>query len=555
MKQLYLIFILLVSLSGFSQCPGLTINTQQQIDLFQQNNPGCTSISGNLTIEGSNIQNLFGLSQLTSVTGILKIQNTFLTDFMGLDNLVSVGGNLEIRYNHDIQSFIGLSSLQTINGNFRIIGNLILVNLNGLTSLTTIDGTLDIQSNTMLYDLDGLETLTVIGSGTRVLLNANLHSLNGLNNLTVSDGFLTIASNQDLTDISAISNIDGSQITNLAIYSNPLLAVCNFDPICVYLANPAGKIIIFNNASGCYNTYAITNSCGLPPICLPYGDYYINNQQDVDNFHTYYPECLNLNGNLYIKGDDITNLNGLLGINRVASDLWVESTELLTNLSGLDSLNYVGGQLEVGYYDIWGNNSLNSLTGLENLDTVNKALLIGNNAGLVNLDPLSSLKMVGDSIAIYLNPLLTNIDGISGINADSLTAINIHNNPLLSDCSIESVCKFLDIPESLTLIQNNAFGCQTRQEVDDKCITSYDLIEDNPFCTIYPNPVKDYLEVELELSNASFVLFDLPGKKLLEGQLTQGHNILKLSNLEKGIYILRLNSDNNYYSTKIIKVP
>lgn len=72
--------ILLIAAAAISQTfafsqpclpEGMTFNTQEQIDDFQINYPGCTEIMGTVLIEGNNITNLDGLNVITSVGGYL----------------------------------------------------------------------------------------------------------------------------------------------------------------------------------------------------------------------------------------------------------------------------------------------------------------------------------------------------------------------------------------------------------------------------------------------------------------------------------------------------
>ena len=57
----------------FSQClpDGITFSTQEQIDSFQTDYPGCTEILGDVTIEGDDISNLSGLNVIVKINGIL----------------------------------------------------------------------------------------------------------------------------------------------------------------------------------------------------------------------------------------------------------------------------------------------------------------------------------------------------------------------------------------------------------------------------------------------------------------------------------------------------
>ncbi|MBU2650714.1 MAG: hypothetical protein KKA81_07255, partial [Bacteroidetes bacterium] len=48
---------------------GITFYTQEQIDLFPSNYPGCTAIDGGVTVTGDFIQNLDSLMGLNTIGG------------------------------------------------------------------------------------------------------------------------------------------------------------------------------------------------------------------------------------------------------------------------------------------------------------------------------------------------------------------------------------------------------------------------------------------------------------------------------------------------------
>ena len=107
-----------LSASVQSQClpEGITFTTQEEIDSFQVNYPGCTEIEGDVTIGGFNnptdITNLEGLSMVTSIGGSLLINslmagNQSLTSLEGLENLTSIGGDLVIENNETLSSLTG----------------------------------------------------------------------------------------------------------------------------------------------------------------------------------------------------------------------------------------------------------------------------------------------------------------------------------------------------------------------------------------------------------------------------------------------------------------
>ena len=72
--------------------------------------------------------------------------------------------------------------------------------------------------------------------------------------------------------------------------------------------------------------------------------------------------------------------------------------------------------------------------------------------------------------------------------------------------------------------------------------------------SIFPNPVNDLLNVNLDLSNGektNYKIFDLNSKIVNFNELL--NNQIDVSNLTKGVYILEINNTNNTNKIKFIK--
>ncbi|MEE4260632.1 MAG: YCF48-related protein, partial [Bacteroidales bacterium] len=100
---------------------GITFTTQEQIDNFQTDYPGCTEIEGDVFIGAwepmSNISNLNGLNVLTTIGGNLNIEGSdALSSLTGLGNLTSIGGYLNIFGNDSLTSLTSLESLTYVEG-------------------------------------------------------------------------------------------------------------------------------------------------------------------------------------------------------------------------------------------------------------------------------------------------------------------------------------------------------------------------------------------------------------------------------------------------------
>ena len=74
------------------------------------------------------------------------------------------------------------------------------------------------------------------------------------------------------------------------------------------------------------------------------------------------------------------------------------------------------------------------------------------------------------------------------------------------------------------------------------------------FASVYPNPVIDLLTITLsDLDNAQFELIDIHGKMIISATTITSGQKVDVSNLESGIYFVRLISDDNRMIKRIVK--
>ena len=92
---------------------------------------------------------------------------------------------------------------------------------------------------------------------------------------------------------------------------------------------------------------------------------YLTSQAQLDNFQILYPNCTEIEGDVYISGGDIINLNGLNVLTSVGEKLYIRDNPALISLTGLDNLTSVG----ISIY-IQNNAVINSLIGLESMASV-----------------------------------------------------------------------------------------------------------------------------------------------------------------------------------------
>jgi hypothetical protein len=556
---LVLQFIMILAMAQGCLPDGITFTTQAEIDSFQVNYPGCTEIEGDVHIYGSQnvINNLHGLSTLTTI-----------------------GGSLLIYFCDD------------------------LISLTGLDNLTSIGG-LYLYADQSLTSFEGLGNLNSIGADLNIQWCGSLQSFDGFNNLTTIDGSLNIYMNGSLTSLAGLDNIASNSIRCLYIAGNHVLSNCNVESICGYLASPGGSINIYNNAPGCNNPAEVANSCGIQLACMPFGNYYVTTQAEVDSFDANYPGCHNLPGGLAINGDNITNLTGLSHLKSIEGSLSFISNDSLLNYTGLDSLETIGGTLQVGYWEgnefqgltsftgleklsaiggslsiianeslvsltglgrlksigtlgdleVVNNNALLSLSGMDSLTVIGQDLHIGGNNLLSDISGLGHITSVGREISVGNNNSLLSLAGLDNIDVGSVSVLNITSNASLSTCDVKSVCDYLANPDASVTISDNAPGCNSREEVEAACGVDIKEISKNESLEIYPNPASGFILITAseKSSDIQISILSINGREILNRYISGNSVWIDISGFPAGLYIIRATGDKTIMAGRFVK--
>ena len=119
--------------------------------------------------------------------------------------------------------------------------------------------------------------------------------------------------------------------------------------------------------------------------CLPDGITFTT-QSQIDSFPIYYPGCTEIEGDVIIHGDDISNFLALDVLTVIGGGFNAYLCLRLKNLAGLENLTSIGGSLSFSI-----NDSLLNLQGLNNLVYISGILGIGNNDQLTDCSGLESL--------------------------------------------------------------------------------------------------------------------------------------------------------------------
>ena len=130
---------------GLTYVGNMTFSTQVALDDWS---PCYSIIDGNVTITGTNINDLDPLVNLVTITGSLTIQSTYITKMEGLDNLDSLGGTLTIFSNSKLKNLNGLDSLSTVSGSLYMYYNFKLDECCAIYNLLDTSG---VAGSTVIY--------------------------------------------------------------------------------------------------------------------------------------------------------------------------------------------------------------------------------------------------------------------------------------------------------------------------------------------------------------------------------------------------------------------
>jgi len=363
-----------------------------------------------------------------------------------LEGNVSIGGS-------DITNLNGLYGVTSVGDNLSITASN-LSNINGLSLLTTIGGNLRIYGPE-ITSLNPLSLVTSIGGYLRIS-DTDITDLNCFSSINSIDGDIWLDDNHYLNSLTGLQNIEPASIDNLFICGNYSLSDCDVESICNYLAAPNGTVTIENNGIGCNSHMEVVMAC--ESHCLPEGITF-STQTQIDSFQINYPGCTEIEGDVTISGNDVNNLNGLISISTIGGTLFIHSNLSLVSLSGLDNLTSIEGGLHIGHdFPPGGNYSLSSLSGLNNLNAIGNDLEIVANTSLTSISALSNLTSLGGSLIIgsdmenvSSNGLLTNLSGLEGLTTIA-EGVSISSNGFLT--SLVGLNNITEINGSLNLVSN-----------------------------------------------------------------------------------------------------
>jgi hypothetical protein len=203
------------------------------------------------------------------------------------------------------------------------------------------------------------------------------------------------------------------------------------------------------------------------------------------------------------------------------------------------------------------NEKLTSLQGLENLSTIGGDLVIFGNDELVDISHLFNLTSIGAELYVDWNITLPNLYGLENIELNSIESIVIKKNSVLSVCEVQSICDYLAAPSGSILIENNAPGCNSPEEVIEACEAlsiekdTFNIRNSKFKIHIYPNPAKGIFTIAGSTNFAKVSVFNAFGVEVYREEQALPA-VIDLTEQPKGVYLIRVEIKEAAFTKKVI---
>lgn len=274
-------------------------------------------------------------------------------------------------------------------------------------------------------------------------------------------------------------------------------------------------------------------------------------------------------GWLQLTNTPIINLQGLNNVTHI-DILSIAYNSTLLSLNGLDNLSNVGA------LRIDSNPNLLNLQGLENLTTIEERLYVYGNSSLENISHLYNLETIGElGFEIIRCPAITSLTGLENletiegdfkltechsitnfIGLENLTSIggdtffvDINNN--LND--ITGLNCFFFSEDFRNNIDNYTLQSSLYQSVFDNC--GIQILSNNDYyvlneTVVYPNPATEIISVKNSGNIECINIIDLSGRFIKK--ISSGFINIDISDISAGTYLLNILFANNVTANKKI---
>ena len=475
------------------------------------------------------LTSLGGLVGITETRSIIMIDLDALTSLTGLENLTAVSF-IEVRSNAQLADINALANVTVSwnpaneSTNIKIEDNPSLANLNGLAGLTDLS-LVEIINCDALQNLSGMGAFLSVAGELEIADNDGMTSLEGLNPDLVIGTRVVLTNNTQLSSCAYDPVCD--QITQggqqgQVIISGNATGCADVAEVTIACAGECGENVVetltdqaevdafATNYPGCRNFLGdlIIDEAAIPTGGAITDLSALSSLRQVNGFSIMNAPALtdlsplsgldSIHGNFFVRSTAVTDLDAFGGLYKVGLRLSIFNNPLLETVSDFSNLIAVGSQ-----FSIRNNPMLTDLSGFANLETVGDEFEIAENPSLADLNDFTSIRFAYDGVLIEDNDLFTSLAGLESleningtlriVGNDMLADISalenidqesvmrstggvlgsaglvIMDNPLLSNCSIITVCTFLEGSGTSVMISGNTTGCIDEQEVEAAC--------------------------------------------------------------------------------------
>lgn len=217
-------------------------------------------------------------------------------------------------------------------------------------------------------------------------------------------------------------------------------------------------------------------------------------QQELNDFFGEHMSCDTFIGDLklsdiWLATDSraISDLSPLQNIEVIDGDINIQNCNRITSLDSLKSLKVVTGNIH--FYNNIMLSSIDKLSGiqfdqrltlsslgeLDSLPLFNADSLIDLTLFHLPINNINSLETIKQLERLTISNC-DNLKSLNGIENISIDKIGINHNDSLSDCTIESICKIIEINAFNANISNNMGNCASSEDVANLCFP------DSTFC-------------------------------------------------------------------------
>lgn len=510
MKKMLLLFLILPIIS-FSQCPPTegVFTSQAEIDALAIDYPDCTEV-GSFVISGDDITDLSGLNQIDSCTSF------------------SISGNLVLQNTNGLNSNIIIRFVEGTGTSFSINNNASLLTIDGLENFVSQSGfesSFSISDNPMLTSLEGVPSSFQPLTYFYITNNDFLINLNGLGDYSYGAGEYTeISDNDSLIDLTGLDEVYSeivriSNNDNLQSLNGPELS--GFEDY-LYIENNQNLTDLSDFYAGNFLSIGLVirnnpnlSICSTIPVC-----YFIDSNieegiMSAGIFENNAPGC---NSNFEVKYACGVNSNDNCGYTTnilAIGETITANNEFATTSAQTPSCNDI-----VNRKDIW--------FALDSGDstTIDIFLQAGFYMQLWNAN--STFAECGNLIQVE------NACGSETLFDIPVTSNNFYFIQVWNDDALErGGSSWFDLT-----VQDGTLSNQDFQFEEVK---------------IFPNPVNDILNIQSNMLIDKIEVFNLLGQSVKTLSIGSSTNIVDVSTLGKGIYLMQISINGKTSTYKVLK--